>query len=53
MQINIIDYNNKKRIEFKNNAKGIRDFILLLNNKFEENSIRIYLDFSYDRKKIK
>lgn len=47
MNINIYDYDNKIKIDFKNNAKGIRDFILLLNKMFKENGIRIYIDFSY------
>ena len=47
MNINIYDYDNKRKIDFKNNAKGIRDFILLLNKMFKENGIRIYIDFSY------
>ena len=48
MKIAIYDYDNKRKIEFKNDAKGIRDFILLLNEKFKENGIRIYIDFSYE-----
>ena len=49
MKIFIYDYDNKKKINFKNNAKGIRDFILLLNNHFKENGIRIYIDFTYNK----
>ena len=47
MNINIYDYDKKRKIDFKNDAKGIRDFILLLNEKFKENAIRLYIDFSY------
>ena len=53
MEVTIIDYENQKNITFKNSAKGIRNFIHLLNEKFKENGIRIYIDFSYDKKKIK
>ena len=53
MEVTIIDYENQKNITFKNSAKGIRDFIHLLNEEFKENGIRIYIDFSYDKKKIK
>lgn len=49
MNIYICDYENKRKIQFKNDAKGIRDFIILLNKMFKENSIRIYIDFSYDK----
>lgn len=49
MNIYIYDYDNKRKIQFKNDAKGIRDFIILLNKMFKENSIRIYIDFSYDK----
>lgn len=45
MKITIYDY--KRKIDFKNDAKGIRDFILLLNKMFKENGIRIYIGFSY------
>ncbi len=47
MKITIYDYDYKKKIDFKNDAKGIRDFILLLNKMFKENGIRIYIGFSY------
>ena len=50
MKITIYDYDNKRKIDFKNDAKGIRDFILLLNNTFKENSIRLYIDFDYKNK---
>lgn len=53
MNIYILDYDKKNKIEFKNNAKGIRDFILLLNNKFKKNGIRLYIGFSYDEKENK
>lgn len=53
MKITVLDYDNKKKIGFKNSAKGIRDFIHLLNEKFKENGIRIYIDFFYVKKKIK
>lgn len=49
MKIVIYDYDNKKKINFKNTSKGIKDFILLLNQQFKENGIRIYIDFSYDK----
>lgn len=48
MKIDIYDYDNKRKTNFKNDAKGIRDFILLLNKNFKENGIRIYIDFSYE-----
>ena len=47
MKITIYNYDYKRKIEFRNNAKGIRDFILLLNQIFKENGIRIYIDSSY------
>ena len=46
MKITIYNYDYKRKISFKNDAKGIGDFILLLNKIFKENSIRIYIDFS-------
>lgn len=49
MKIDIYDYDNKRKLSFKNNAKGIRDFILLLNNFFKENGIRLFIDFSYKK----
>ena len=42
-----LNYSTKRKIDFKNDAKGIRDFILLLNKMFKENGIRIYIGFSY------
>ena len=36
MKITIYDYDYKRKIDFKNDAKGIRDFILLLNKMFKE-----------------
>lgn len=50
MKITIYDYDNKRKIDFKNDAKGIRDFILLLNNTFKQNGIRLYIDFDYENK---
>ncbi len=52
MNISIYDYDNKRKIDFKNNAKGIRDFIILLNKMFKENSIRIYIDYDYKNKEV-
>lgn len=45
MKIIITDYKDNKKIEFNNNAKGIRDFINLLNEKFAETGIRINIEF--------
>lgn len=39
MRITIIDYENQKNITFKNSAKGIRDFISLLNKILYQNNI--------------
>lgn len=51
MKISIYDYDNKRKMNFKNNAKGIRDFIILLNKMFKEYGIRIYIDFDYKKNK--
>ena len=49
MKIDVYDYDNKRKLSFKNDAKGIREFILLLDNFFKQNGIRIYIDFSYEK----
>lgn len=45
MKIRIYEGYNKNRIEFNNDAKGIRGFIRLLNKMFIKNGIKIYVDF--------
>lgn len=50
MEITIIDYENKRNIKFKNNAKGIRDFINLLNKMLYQNNINnIRISYIYGK----
>ena len=50
MKITIIDYENQRNITFKNNAKGIRDFIILLNEMLHQNNINnIRIVSSYEK----
>lgn len=51
MDVTIIDYANQRKIKFKNNAKGIRDFINLLNKTFYQNSLdNIRIIYTYTKK---
>lgn len=50
MDVTIIDYENQKNITFKNSAKGIRDFINLLNKILNQNDIdNIRISYTYSK----
>ena len=49
MKIDVYDYDNKRKLSFKNTAKGLRGFIFLLNIFFKENGIRLFIDYSYKK----
>lgn len=50
MDVTIIDYENQRNIKFKNNAKGIRDFINLLNKILYQNNIdNIRVSYTYSK----
>lgn len=50
MDVTIIDYENQRNIKFKNNAKGIRDFINLLNKILNQNDIdNIRISYTYGK----
>lgn len=49
MKITVYDYLFDKKATFKNDAKGIRDFIHLLNKMFVKNGIKIQISFTYGK----
>lgn len=42
-------YSKDKIFSFNNDAKGIRDFIYLLNRKLKENNIEITITSTYEK----
>lgn len=49
LKIKIKDYESEKYIEFNNNAKGIRDFVILLNKIFKKNEVGVRINASYKK----